>query len=97
MLFRSAQIAEVQNNTREAVGAIGGISQTISKINEISAGIASAVEEQEAVTREMSSNMHTAAVGVETITKGMKDIADSTRQVDEATRKVKDASRALAS
>ncbi len=91
-----AQIAEVQNNTRDAVGAIGGISQTISRINEISAGIASAVEEQEAVTREMSANMHTAAVGVETITHGMKDIAASTRQVDEATRKVKDASRALA-
>ncbi len=91
-----AQIAEVQNNTRDAVGAIAGISQTIGRINEISAGIASAVEEQEAVTREMSSNMHTAAVGVETINAGMREIAQSTRMVDEATRKVKEASRALA-
>ena len=91
-----AQIAEVQNNTREAVGAITGISATIARINEISTNIATAVEEQEAVTRDMSSNMHTAAVGVESITRGMTEIAHSTRQVDEATRKVKEASRALA-
>jgi len=92
-----AQIAEVQNNTRDAVSAIADISQTIGRINQISTSIASAVEEQEAVTRDMSANMQTAAVGVETITRGMKDIAASTLLVDEATRKVKEASLALAS
>jgi methyl-accepting chemotaxis protein len=91
-----AQIAEVQNNTRDAVAAIADISQTIGRINEISTSIATAVEEQEAVTRDMSENMHTAAVGVETIDRGMRDIANSTHRVDEATRKVKEASRALA-
>ncbi|NLH80795.1 MAG: PAS domain S-box protein [Phyllobacteriaceae bacterium] len=91
-----AQIAEVQNNTRAAVDAISGISSTIAKINDISTSIASAVEEQEAVTRDMSENMQTAAVGVETITRGMNEIAVSTRDVDEATRKVKEASRAIA-
>jgi methyl-accepting chemotaxis protein len=91
-----AQIAEVQNNTRQAVDAISGISSTIGKINEISTAIATAVEEQEAVTRDMSENMQTAAVGVETITRGMNEIARSTHEVDEATRKVKEASRAIA-
>ena len=91
-----AQIAEVQSTTREAVGAISGISQTIARINEISTNIATAVEEQEAVTRDMSSNMQVAAEGVEVITRGMNEIATATRRVDEATRKVKDASRALA-
>ena len=91
-----SQIAEVQNNTRQAVDAISGISSTIGKINEISTAIATAVEEQEAVTRDMSENMQTAALGVETITRGMNDIAVSTREVDEATRKVKEASRAIA-
>jgi methyl-accepting chemotaxis protein len=91
-----SQIAEVQSTTKEAVGAISGISQTIARINEISTNIATAVEEQEAVTRDMSANMHVAAEGVETITRGMNEIAAATRRVDEATRKVKDASRALA-
>ena len=67
----------------------------IERINQISSSIASAVEEQEAVTRDMSANMQTAAIGVETITQGMKDIAASTQLIEEATRKVKDASRAL--
>ena len=91
-----AQIAEVQSTTKEAVGAISGISQTIGRINEISTSIASAVEEQEAVTRDMSANMQVAAEGVETITRGMNEIATATRRVDDATRKVKEASRALA-
>ena len=91
-----AQIAEVQGTTREAVGAISGISQTIARINEISTNIATAVEEQEAVTRDMSANMQVAAEGVETITRGMNEIATATRRVDEATRRVKEASRALA-
>ena len=91
-----AQIAEVQSTTKEAVGAISGISQTIGRINEISTNIASAVEEQEAVTRDMSANMQVAAEGVETITRGMNEIATATRRVDDATRKVKEASRALA-
>ncbi len=91
-----AQIAEVQNNTRQAVDAISGISSTIGKINEISTAIATAVEEQEAVTRDMSENMQTAALGVESITRGMNEIARSTHAVDEATRKVKEASRAIA-
>jgi methyl-accepting chemotaxis protein len=91
-----AQIAEVQNNTRQAVDAISGISATIAKINEISTAIASAVEEQEAVTRDMSENMQTAARGVEVIDQGMQAIAAATHEIDDATRKVKDASRAIA-
>ena len=91
-----SQIAEVQNNTRRAVDAISGISSTIGRINEISTAIASAVEEQEAVTRDMSSNMQVAARGVESIDRGMRDIAGLTRDVDTATRKVKEASRAIA-
>jgi methyl-accepting chemotaxis protein len=92
----AAQIAAVQTNTKEAVEAISGISAIIGQINDISTNIASAVEEQEAVTRDMSSNMQTAAVGVETITHGMNEIARASREVDEAARKLKEASRSVA-
>ncbi|MBZ8134305.1 PAS domain-containing methyl-accepting chemotaxis protein [Afifella sp. IM 167] len=92
----SAQIAEVQNSTGSAVGAIEMISRVIGQLSEISAGISAAVEEQSAVTQEISSNMHVAAQGVASISENMSQIAASTQQIDAATRKVKEASRAIA-
>ena len=92
----SGQVAEVQNTTSGAVGAIEAITQTISRVNEISAAIAASVEEQASVTQSISSNMQVAAKGVADITVNMGEIADVTQSVDVATRKVKEASRALA-
>ena len=92
----SAQIAEVQGTTTSAVSVIEAITQTISRINEISAAIAASVEEQASVTQSISSNMQVAARGVTDINANMTDIAEATRSVDESTRKVREASRALA-
>ena len=92
----SAQIAEVQGTTTSAVNVIEAITQTISRINEISAAIAASVEEQASVTQSISSNMQVAAKGVTDINSSMTDIAQATRSVDESTRKVREASRALA-
>lgn len=92
----SGQVAEVQNTTGGAVAVIEVITQTISRINEISAAIAASVEEQASVTQSISSNMQVAAKGVADITSNMSEIAHVTQSVDVATRKVKDASRALA-
>ncbi|GEC15717.1 methyl-accepting chemotaxis protein [Nitrobacter winogradskyi] len=92
----SGQVAEVQDTTVNAVGVIEAITQTISRINEISAAIAASVEEQASVTQSISSNMQVAAKSVADITASMSEIADVTQSVDAATRKVKDASRAVA-
>jgi methyl-accepting chemotaxis protein len=92
----SSQIAAVQGATGNAVGVIEAISQTISRINEISSAIAASVEEQASVTQSISSNMQVAAKGVNEVNDSLSDIAESARSVDEATRKVKEASRALA-
>ena len=83
------QIAATQAATREAVGAIGSIQGTIRALDEVSAAIAAAVEEQSAVTREMSGSMHAAAHGVATIAGGMEAIARSSEQVDAAPRQVR--------
>ncbi|MDY0883459.1 PAS domain-containing protein [Dongia soli] len=91
----SGQIAQVQNATHEAVTAITAISQTISRMNEISEAIAAASEEQNAVSREISSNLHTAASGVSIISESMNAIAEAARSADDSTRRVKEASRAL--
>ncbi|SFM56331.1 methyl-accepting chemotaxis protein [Methylobacterium pseudosasicola] len=90
------QIAATQTATREAVDAIGSIQVTIRGLDEVSSAIAAAVEEQSAVTREMSGSMHTAAHGVTTIAGGMEAIARASEQVDAATRQVREAARAVA-
>jgi methyl-accepting chemotaxis protein len=92
----SAQIAEVQGTTTSAVNVIEAITQTISRVNEISAAIAASVEEQAAVTQSISANMQVAAKGVTDINSNMNDIAEATKSVDASTRKVREASRALA-
>lgn len=93
----SNQIAQVQTTTEEAVAAIKSITDTIGKINEISSMISAAVEEQSAVTGNMSANMQTAAHGVNEITTGMNQIAESTNVVNDATQKWKESFAALAS
>lgn len=92
----SAQIASVQSSTEGAVGAIGDISSTISTISEIATAIATAVEEQSAVTAEMSSNMRVAAEGVTAISQSMSAIARSTSEIDVSAQKVREASRSIA-
>jgi methyl-accepting chemotaxis protein len=89
------QITTTQATTREAVAAIGSIQGTIRALDEISAAIAAAVEEQSAVTQEISGSMHTASRGVGTIAGGMAAIARANEQVDAATRQVREAARAV--
>jgi methyl-accepting chemotaxis protein len=57
----SRKIEVIQADTKAAVEAISSISGVISQVNEISATIATAVEEQDATTNEMSRNVSEAA------------------------------------
>jgi methyl-accepting chemotaxis protein len=91
----SNQIAMVQSTTEEAVTAIQTITETIGKINEISSIISAAVEEQSAVTGNMSANMQTAADGVNEISSGVNEIAQATEMVNVATQRVQESSAAL--
>ncbi|KAB1072153.1 methyl-accepting chemotaxis protein [Methylobacterium planeticum] len=88
-----AQIAATQDVTREAVGAIDSIQATILALNEVASTISAAVEEQSAVTREMSARMQAASQGVSEITGSLGGIALSTETVDAATQKVRASSR----
>lgn len=91
----AAQIGTVQAGTTSAVGAIHEITTVINSINDISAGIAAAIEEQGAVTQEISSNMLTASNGVQGVTDTMAAIVRATEAATESTRKVMEASKAL--
>ncbi|WP_043879480.1 methyl-accepting chemotaxis protein [Azorhizobium caulinodans] len=92
----ASQIEAVQQVTQQAVQALGSITGTISDLNDVASVIASAVEEQTAVTREVSSNMQGAAQGVEMVKANMNAIAGSTNQVEQATRQVRQAAASIA-
>jgi methyl-accepting chemotaxis protein len=79
----SRKIEAIQTDTKAAVEAIGTISGVINQINDISATIATAVEEQNATTNEMSRNVSEAAHGSGEITSniaGVAQAAESTSQ-----------------
>lgn len=59
----SQKIATIQTDSESAVTAIGGIDETIKKINDIQIMIASAVEEQTATTNEITRSVNEAADG----------------------------------
>lgn len=89
------QIVATQTATREVVDAIGSIQVTIRTLNDVSNAIAAAVEEQSAVTQEMSCRMQTASHGVTLIAAGMDTIAQGSERVNQATRHVREASRSI--
>jgi len=59
----SAQVAAMQATTSDAVTSIGGITETITRMSEITLNISSAVEEQGAATREIARNIQSVAAG----------------------------------
>lgn len=81
----AVNVADVLLSVREAIG----------KVDETSATIAAAVEEQAAATQEIVSNMNTATQGVEQINGGIFSIKGGTDSTTAATREVLDAARML--
>jgi methyl-accepting chemotaxis protein len=59
----SAQVAAMQASTSEAVSSIGGISQTIAQMSEITVSISTAIDQQGDATREIARNIQSVAAG----------------------------------
>ncbi len=70
------KIAVIQKNTAGAVSAIGGIREVIDKVSHISTVIATAVEQQNATTVEMTRNVLEAARGSAAINSNIKGVAE---------------------
>ena len=89
------QISEVQAATRDAVTAIEAIGQTISDVDEISATIASAVEEQGAATQEIARNVEQAAAGTQDVSANIVGVSQAATDTGETSTKVLMASEEL--
>jgi methyl-accepting chemotaxis protein len=75
----SGRIQAIQNDTGDAVAAIGQIARIIEQINGYSTAIASAVEEQTATADEIGRNVSEAAVGSGEIARNITAVAGAAR------------------
>ena len=75
----SQKIEAIQQDTRNAVGAIAEISAVIDQINDISNAIAGAVEEQSATTNEIGRGVGEAAKGTSDIAGNIQAVATAAR------------------
>ena len=91
----SSQIAQMQGAAGGAADAIKGIGGTILRINEIVAGIAAAVEEQAAATREIARNVQQASHGTQQVTSNISGVTQAAGQTGVLASKVLAASEGL--
>jgi methyl-accepting chemotaxis protein len=75
----SSMIRGIQDDTAQSVEAIGRISQTIARINEIQISIASAVEEQSVTTVQVTQTVGEVSQGAEQISRHISVAADAAR------------------
>ncbi len=90
------QVADIRNATAEAVEAIGGICETIASINEVSASISAAVEEQGAATAEIVRSIEQAAGGTQEVSANIADVQQVANDTGNASGQVLDSAGALA-
>ena len=74
------QIGTVQQETTATVGALSGIANTITRINELSTAIAGAVEEQGAATAEIARNIEEATQGTRFVASSIAELAQSAEE-----------------
>jgi methyl-accepting chemotaxis protein len=91
----SRKIEAIQTDTQAAVDAIASISGVINQVNDISGTIATAVEEQNATTNEMSRNVNEAAQGSGEITINIARVADAAQNTTHGATETQKAAQQL--
>ncbi|WP_295854310.1 HAMP domain-containing methyl-accepting chemotaxis protein [Tardiphaga sp.] len=91
----SQHIHGIQAATRESVGAIKEIGDTIGRMSEIASTIASAVEEQGAATREISRNVQQASSGTTQVSSNIVDVQRGAGETGSASSQVLSAAQSL--
>lgn len=90
------KIGAIQDDSKDAIEAIGGIAQAIEKLNGIAGVIAAAVEEQTATTNEISRVVIESKKGVESISETVKVVSNASNENTASSNQTLAASRDLA-
>jgi methyl-accepting chemotaxis protein len=88
-------VSLIQSSTRNAVDAVREIGNAVSDINEVTSNIATAVGQQDAATREISSNAQSAAQGNETLVANIGSLSTAIGETNKAATSVLSASSDL--
>jgi methyl-accepting chemotaxis protein len=91
----SQQISGIQAATKESVGAIREIGDTIGRMSEIASTIASAVEQQGAATQEISRNVQQAAHGTQQVSSNIAGVQRGASETGSASSQVLSAAKSL--
>ncbi|WP_169562065.1 CHASE3 domain-containing protein [Sneathiella chinensis] len=92
----AAQINGIQGATQESATAIQNISDTIRRMDEISAAIAAAIEEQSASTEEISRSAVEASTGTTEVTGNISNVTRSVSETGQAANMMLEQSNSLA-
>jgi len=84
----AAQIAAIRDATSEAAAGMRALTQAIARMDEVASGIAAAVEEQGASTREITQRLQAVARGNTEVSNTMSDVARMAEAAAEATVEV---------
>jgi methyl-accepting chemotaxis protein len=90
------QITSIQSATQESVANMREIGEVISRIAEISASIASAVEEQGAASQEIARNVQQAAAGTSEVAANIAEVRSGAAETGGASSQVLAEARSLA-
>lgn len=91
----SEQIEGIQSSTKDAVGAIDAITKTIRRVSEISSAISTAVEEQNAATREIARNVEQAAQGTQEVSSNITSVNQAAGEAGNTAHEVLEAATSL--
>jgi methyl-accepting chemotaxis protein len=92
-----AQITRMQDDTSGVVGAIEEIGRVIETLNQSSASIATAIEQQHAATQEIARNTTQAAEGTRQVSTAITDVSTAVGETGAAAEQVLAAAQALSS
>ncbi len=91
----STQIGAVQSSTHDAVNAIAQVSGRIDEIHHIATGIAEAMDEQMAATREIARNAQEAATGTRDISASISRVTTGAEETVAASTQVLSSAQSL--
>src|SRR5882672_2457419 len=90
-----SQIANMQLATRESVGAIKAIGQTIERISDIATSISGAVEQQRAATQNIAQSVRSAASGTADVVSNIRNAAQGAEETGESSNRMFTSAKAL--
>lgn len=91
----TSQINDIQGVTQETVSSIDKITHTIDHMDEISAAIATAVEEQSAATQEIARSVEQASIGTRNVSQTIVQVNDAAERTGTAAKTVMTSSKEL--